>query len=648
LNGTYNLLILRLSSAGLHIFAFVTLIYGITFGMKAGITASIITSTIIILIGVLDVAKILPPVHTTPNYLSSAGAWLTQTSLFLLLTLSSILALGALLNGLYRYFTDLKNNAIKLKETNRRLEKEITQKELYANKLAEQKEWYRMLSENISEVIFIQDINFNITYVSPAIQAYLGYSVSEVLKLSMKDLLSRDSLKTMEDDFRRYILLAEKGESKVPLLEYEYMKKDNTRVWGELKLTFLYHAAGNVSGIQIILRDITKRKKIEQEHLAMEKNLRQSEKMQAIGQLAGGIAHDFNNQLTGILGNAELILLSHRDNPTTKKYTKEIIKSANNSSILISQLLLFARKSGMKFIITDIHNVINEVDSILSRSINKNITIIKRLNASIFIVKADPVQLLNGLLNIGINARDAMTHGGELIFSTENLVINENDVRSRLPEPLQGTCIKLSISDSGTGISQENLSRIFEPFFTTKETGTGMGLASVYGMVKTHKGHIEVKSEWGKGSVFTILLPVSKEIAHTRDKKIKIVHPDAPCHILLVDDEDIARNATKNLLEINNYTVTDFSNGTSALSYYEEHHNSIDIVILDQIMPDLSGCEVCKKMHLINPYIKCIFISGYWPDMNTIDKEHKKLWRFIQKPFSIHTLQKTINELTNA
>ncbi|MBN1409201.1 MAG: PAS domain S-box protein [Spirochaetales bacterium] len=627
---------------------FTALLYGITFGLKAGIIVSIITTSFITIVGVLEVTGLLPATNLEPNYLSSSSAWLTQGSVYLLLTFITILSLGTLLKGLNRYFINLKKQADELKATNDQLKDEIIQNELYATELDEKKEWYRLLSENISEVIFIQDLNLNITYVSPSIESFVGYTPAEVVSMEMKDFLTQESLERALKDFEKYLALAKNEKITIPLLEYQYIRKNRSIAWGELKPVFLYDTNGNISGVQGILRDITKRKKTELEKDIIEERLRQSEKMQAIGHLAGGIAHDFNNQLTGILGNAQLILLEHHGDKQLKTYSEEIIKSANSSTALISKLLLFARKSEMDIIDTNVHNVIDEAVSILSRSINKNIEVRKVLRAIVPTTKADPIQLLNGLLNIGINARDAMPDGGELVFTTDNIVIDDDDYHARQQDPVKGPCILITISDTGTGIPEDTITHIFEPFYTTKETGTGMGLASVYGMVKTHKGYIEVSSNTGQGTSFSIYLPVYQKTELIQAKKPDTAFLNKTCHVLLVDDEDVARDATKNLLKFYNIKVTDFKSANKALSYYWEHHKEVDIVILDQIMPDMNGSEILLKMHGINPEVKCIFISGYRFD--TVDTEAYPYNEhcFIQKPFTLETIYKSIIELLKA
>ncbi len=641
-NGLLNLFLLRLASGGLLGITMTIFMYFITFGMRAGIVSAIFSCSAVGIVALLDVIGVLPPVRIAPDYITSPSAWLAQGSGFILYVVLASLMVITLLRGLSRFFTDLKNKAKMLAVTNRQLEDKIVEKEEMASELALREERYRLLSENSNDVIFLQELDLSIRYISPSVQSFLGYSAEEAMKLGMEDIFMPDSFARMTEDFRKYLELAMKTETEVPLMEYEYRRKDGTAVWGELKASFLYDTRGKVSGVQGILRDVTRRKKVEMEHHSMEERLRQSEKLQAIGHLAGGIAHDFNNQLTGILGNAELIVLEHRNNPLMQKLAKEIVKSANNASTLVKQLLLFARKSEMEFIETNVHAVIDEVASILSRSIDKKITIRKTLRAIFPVIIADPVQLQNGLLNIAINARDAMPDGGTLVFSTDNVVIDEADVMARQYDPVIGSCVKISISDTGSGIPKENITKIFEPFFTTKETGTGMGLASVYGMVKTHKGHIDVESEPGKGSTFAIYMPISEKQEESAREKTEIARINDPCHVLLVDDEDVARVATRNMLEYYGIEVTDYKSGDEALLYFASHHDTIDLVILDQILPGISGSDLFVRMKHIQPEVKGILVSGYRFGDGNVMKLPDGMSAFVQKPFVIGNLFRTI------
>jgi PAS domain S-box-containing protein len=396
----------------------------------------------------------------------------------------------------------------------------------------------------------------------------------------------------------------------------------------------------------VAMEDITERKRAEAESERLTVKLRQSEKMSAIGQLAGGVAHDFNNQLTGVLGYGEM-LLSRLEDPNLRRYAQSICTAARRSADLTKKLLAFARQGQYKSEPVDIHGIIDEVVQLVNRSIDRRIGIRQLLSANPSVTNGDPGQLQNALLNLAINASDAMPNGGELVFETEVIELGPefcDDIPDALP---RGPYLRIIISDTGCGIPKENLQRIFEPFFTTKEVGkgTGMGLAAVYGTVKQHGGTITVYSEVGHGTTFRIYLPVDEKAVRLAGRGPEVTVAPRRATILLVDDEELVRLLAKDTLSELGYSVTVREDGESGLAYFRDHWREIDVVILDLVMPRMNGAAAYRAMKAINPDVKVLLCSGYTADGAARELLADGAQGFVQKPFHPAELSAKIAKL---
>ncbi|MHC4871684.1 MAG: PAS domain-containing hybrid sensor histidine kinase/response regulator [Planctomycetota bacterium] len=367
-----------------------------------------------------------------------------------------------------------------------------------------------------------------------------------------------------------------------------------------------------------------------------EEQLRQTEKMNAIGLLAGGIAHDLNNQLAPVLGYADM-LAQKLDDEKLKKYAEGIIAGGRHCADRVQQLLAFARKGILDAMVpVDIHQTIREVSEFLKQGIDKRIRIHQHLDAAMPTAIGDKAQLQSIILNLALNAAAAMPNGGDLTFSTDTAELDEPFCKEHPFTPEAGRFLKIAVSDTGTGMNEDTQKRIFEPFFTTRGPGegTGMGLASVYGSVERHKGTITVESEPEKGSTFTIYLPLieaEKRKSTTTITRRSVVEKTA--RILLVDDEDIVREIAADMLSELGHKVTVIDDSKKAVEHYKESWQDIDLVIMDMMMPELSGSETFIAMHNINPDIKSIICSGY--DLNPEVQEllKKGVMAFVHKPF---------------
>ncbi len=387
----------------------------------------------------------------------------------------------------------------------------------------------------------------------------------------------------------------------------------------------------------IVTRDVTQQK-------AMEDRLRQSEKMEAIGKLAGGIAHDFNNQLTGVLGYTHL-LLARLEDPQLREFAAHIRDAALRSAELTRQLLAFGRKGKVLTTATDIHGIIAGVIELLRRTIDKRIEISSRLDAATAIILGDTTQLQGALLNLGLNARDAMPQGGTLLFATGITPVVE-------PQPGEeagpGPHLFVSVSDTGIGMTAETQRRLFEPFFTTKPKGkgTGLGLASVYGTVKAHSGLIRVISEPNRGSTFTLFLPLPAEPIQlpAAEPLAEPQHQATSGRILLVDDEPTVIGGCRAILHAQGYEVTACLDPVEALEQYKRCWQTIDLVILDMIMPRLSGRDLFTAMRRINPQARVLVCSGYSLDGDAQTVLDAGALGFIAKPFVVDELTRRVSE----
>ncbi len=377
----------------------------------------------------------------------------------------------------------------------------------------------------------------------------------------------------------------------------------------------------------------------------LEEQLRQSQKMEVIGQLAGGVAHDFNNMLAGITGGAELLMRNIEPDSKLLKYADMILKGAERASELTTKLLAFSRMGKTVMKIIDIHETILSSIAFLERSIDKKISIITDFRAENHFVKGDYALLQNTILNLGLNARDAMADGGEIKISTENILIDNNTV-SPAPELKAGLYIKIIVSDTGAGISPEVAGRIFEPFFTTKSVGkgTGLGLSAVYGTVHEHEGAISVESEPGRGSSFTIYLPAvdnSGEIYSEENEELARYSGT----VLVIDDEPLVRNTAEGFLKEMGFHVITAESGIDGVKLYRERAEEISFVILDMVMPGMSGQETLKALREINSEVKVIFSSGFTRKKVLVENSGKDDLYFVQKPYRLKDLSQAVKAI---
>ena len=506
--------------------------------------------------------------------------------------------------------------------------------------LRESQEKYRTILESIEEGCFETDIDGNLTFFSNPFLKTLGYSRDELRGRNTSRYTSPDTAEKMNRITER---LKETGKPE-NVADYDVIRKDGSNVSLELSVSLLKDQDGLPMGYRGILRDVSERKKTEEEKHKLETQLQQAQKMESIGTLAGGIAHDFNNILMGIQGNASLMLLKIDSEHPSHEKIKNIEKYVQNGTALTKQLLGFARRGKYLIKATDLNEIIDKSSSLFART-KKEIRIHTDLYEDLWTAEVDRGQIDQVLLNLYVNAWQAMSNGGDLYLQTENVILDRSYVKPYKVEP--GRYAKISVSDTGVGIDKKTQERIFEPFFTTKEMGrgTGLGLASVYGIIKSHGGYINVYSEKKRGTVFTIYLPASvKEVLIEEEgSPVRLIKGTGT--ILLIDDEKMILDVGLELLEELGYTVLSAMSGQEAIDVFQKDQDNIDLVIMDMIMPGMGGGETFDRLKEINPEVKVLLSSGY-----SINGQATKIIRrgcdgFIQKPFNMNQLAEKIQKI---
>ncbi len=508
--------------------------------------------------------------------------------------------------------------------------------------LAASEERHRFLTANISDAIWTLDLDRRFLYVSPSIERLAGYTVAEFQARDLEEVLSEDSyeraLHTLADELLRDSQPGVEPE-RWHALDLEIRRKDGSFLWTESKMSFLRGAAGAPEGVLGVTRDIAAWKETQEALRHSEKRLRQAQRLEAVGQLAGGVAHDFNNLLTVIQGHHDLLIKDFHDQDPRRSRLEEIGKAAGKAASLTRQLLAFARRQRLEPEVLNLNEVMSETAPILERLLPEDIRISFELDPDLGNVEADRGQLEQVLLNLVVNARDAMPRGGNLRIATAG-----KDLRTGFeiyePPVVPGHYVRLEVADDGFGIPEQLQTKIFEPFFTTKEVGegTGMGLATVYGIIKQSKGYIWVESGDGEGTTFEILLPRSARTRAEQPPAQADVAAGASGQetVLLVEDEAAVRAITAGILRESGYRVLEAENGRGAMEICAAEGGRIELIVTDLVMPEMWGDELAMRLREAFPGLRVLYISGYG------DRRQKRRssgdGSFLEKPFSADRL----------
>jgi two-component system cell cycle sensor histidine kinase/response regulator CckA len=502
-------------------------------------------------------------------------------------------------------------------------------------RLLEREELFQLISENAADMIAVVDGNGDRLYNSPSYARVLGYTAEDLRKTSPLEQIHPDDLPMVLDAAKEA-----KGSGVGRRIEYRMRRKDGEWVVLESTASPIRNAAGNVEKLVVVNRDISERR-----HLELQ--LRQSQKMDAIGRLSGGVAHDFNNLLGVIIGYSEVLQDQIKEGDRLRVCVDQILQAGKRAASLTRQLLAFSRQQVLEPKVLLLNGVVGDMEKMLRRLIGEDVQLTTKLDAKLGKVRADQGQIEQVIMNLAVNARDAMPEGGDLSIETANTEMDEAFVK-RYPYPVQtGPYILLTVSDTGTGMDDVTKQRIFEPFFTTKEKGkgTGLGLSMVYGVVKQSNGYIDVFSTVGQGTTFKIYLPrIDQEPEEHTTKTALSKAFRGNETILLVEDEKNLCVLTRNLLEHYGYAVLEAESGAQALAVSRQNAGAIHLLLTDIVMPGIGGRALAQTLSRERPGIRVVYMSGYTGQTVGGQTILSPGAHFLQKPFTREDLARKIRE----
>lgn len=512
--------------------------------------------------------------------------------------------------------------------------------------LLRREKYFRALTENTLDILTILNSEGIFLYNSPSVKRVLGYDRQELAGRSAFSMIHPEDLKITRTAFEEAVQYPQR----TVRIEFRFRHRDGS--WRHLEAVGQSHLADpEIGGVVINSRDVTDRKVAEKGLKDLEDQLRQSQKMEAIGQLAGGVAHDFNNILTVIHGHASLLLQNTSLTGPPARSATQIAEAAERAASLTRQLLTFSRRQVMQPRQLNLNDLVSNLTSMLGRILGEDVHLRMNCSPQPSLVEADSSMLEQVLLNLAVNARDAMPQGGSLTIAIAMVDVT-NELRSNCPERPPGKYARLCVTDSGCGIAPEHLKHVFEPFFTTKEVGkgTGLGLATVYGIVKQHNGWIEVESALNQGATFKVFLPALE----TDTKSEAQAHSQPRTRggretILVVEDEAPVRELVCDILSSYGYQVIQAESGVKALEKWNECRDTVDLMLTDLVMPDrVNGRQLAEKLWAERPELKVIFTSGYSAEVVGKEFVLQPGIHYLQKPYAPNLLASKIRECLDA
>jgi two-component system cell cycle sensor histidine kinase/response regulator CckA len=511
--------------------------------------------------------------------------------------------------------------------------RDITARKAVEEALLQSDGQLRLITDNMVDVISQTDAQMNIIYTSPSVERVFGYRPEELVGTTATHLVHPDDMESVLQQARK----AREQSAPSVLLKYRWRHTNGSYLWTESTARLLYDEEGQSMGAIFGTRDIDDRMQAEMERAKLESQLAQAQKLEAVGGLAGGVAHDLNNLLSPILGYGELLLKDTTENDPRKDKLERILKAAKGARNLVRQLLAFSRKQTLEYKVMNVNETLAGFEKLLRKLIRENIEIKILPSPHIKSIMADIGQIEQVIMNLVINAADAMPEGGKLTIETANVALDEDYTKTR-PGVKPGEYVMLAFSDTGYGMDEETRLRIFDPFFSTKgDHGTGLGLATVYGIVKQHGGNIWVYSEPGQGTTFKIYMPISEKVS-PREKAIRRDEKDhdGTETILVVEDNELVRDIVCNILDDHGYRVLESENGREARKAVAAE--SVDLLLTDVVMPDMNGKELHAQLERDLPGLKVVYMSGYTDNVIAHHGVLDEGVDFIQKPISTITL----------
>ncbi len=636
-----------ISGGPVWLFSF-AVIAGLLLGLKAAVLALVLnTATMIAVVLIFEDtnADLLLPFVSELRAVTAFGS-------FILLNGATAVSAAYLVRGLEASATENKKTASELKgeharllAAQKKLKEEIKERIRFEEDLKISERQYRLLTESINDVIWTMDLELNFQYISPAIEKLQGWTVEEAVELGIDSLLLPKNKHRALSVVKKQLALGEQsGDFNRSLtLELELNRKDGTAIWVETTASFILDDDGRPNSILGVTRDITERKRAIFEKEQLQQKLEQSKKMEALGTLAGGVAHDLNNVLSGIVGYPELLLMDLPEDSPLRKPIEMMQESGKKAAAIVQDLLTLTRRSVISEEVVNLNDIIpaylSSPEFAKLKSFHPAMDIDLQLAPEISNISGSTLHLTKTLMNLVSNAAEAMPSGGEIIISTRNVRLDRPV--SGYHEVRKGDYAVLTVADTGIGIAAREINRIFEPFYTKKKmgrSGTGLGMAVVWGAVQDHKGYIRVDSTEGKGSLFELYFPTTGKIKRKEAQTFRIEdYTGCGQSILLVDDLKEQRDIGSEILSELGYKITAVGSGEEAVQYLKS--KTADLVILDMIMPPgMDGLETYKQINLIRPGQRAIITSGYSETTRVKEAQDLGVGQYIKKPYTLQQI----------
>jgi PAS domain S-box-containing protein len=645
-----------LSGGPAWLFCFAVL-SGVLLGLRAALAATLANAGAIIILSWL----------TSQGYAGSLGDSIslqravTAGANFIFLNALSAVSVAVLVNGLQALNRKTEAATMALREerenlilTREKLQQEITVRLKSEKDLQQSELKYRLLAESIQDVIWTMDMELRFNYVSPAIERLQGWTPAEYLQHKLEELLTPDSLTKVLDTFSRALRSGAQSGSyqQSATLELEMIRKDGSSAWGEVTASFILDDAGKPVGVLGVTRDITERRKAEREKAELRESLARSKKMEALGTLAGGVAHDLNNVLSGIVSYPDLLLMDLPKESPLRRPIEVIQESGRKAAAIVQDLLTLARRGVPTAEVVNLNDLVAEylmsAEYQRLRAFHPLVDVETRLAPDLLNIIGSSVHLAKTIMNLVSNAAEAMPDGGLIRIITENRYLDRSVKNTH--EAAESEYAVLRVTDSGVGIAAEDLQRIFEPFFTKKKmgrSGTGLGMAVVWGTVQDHKGHIDIRSTQGRGTEVTAYFPATRQPCSQEAPEPSLDgYKGAGQTVLIVDDMLEQREIAAKIIAQLGYVAKSVESGEKAVEFLKQ--DKADLLILDMIMdPGIDGLETYERVKKFHPRQKAIITSGYAETERVITAQRSGAGGYLRKPYTVQNLAAAIKAELN-